>query len=111
MPPTAYNYAPNQVHNSQEFGPICRQRFPIELASLESGSQEVGTKNLELELRLMRRMMTSETFAQLKPLIKELASSEQSEDCLNLNIFVPIQGKFQATILQSRLYFAAQNCS
>ena len=34
MPPTAYNYAPNQTHHMNKFGPICRQRLPLDVTSI-----------------------------------------------------------------------------
>lgn len=101
MPPTAFYYAPNQIHNAQKFGPICKQRWPIELVGVEDSSQvepeasaSNSSLNLELQLRLIRRIMAGDTFTLLKPLIKQLARREQSEDCLNLNIYLPYKGKF-----------------
>ena len=81
MPPTPYNYAPNRVHDAQHFGPICMQRFPMPLPAAPSdlagetfgeAAREFGTK--------------PET-------VRRLASRNQSEDCLNLNVYAPLEGK------------------
>lgn len=126
MPPTVFHYQANQVHDMSKFGPICRQRFPIDLSLIESldemkefkqsnnfklSSTSTSTlnrkeqlKNLEFKLlnssvflklmRSMKQLMPKENFVYLLPKIIGLVSSEQSEDCLNLNVYSPRQGKW-----------------
>lgn len=117
MPPTAYHYTPNQVHNMQKLGPICRQRWPVDSVYGQSPMQPmqpmqqqqqsfpvVGDETLatsagnwqDLQLMLMKRLMPRRSFVHLRPLFKRLASMEQSEDCLNLNVYAPLEGKLLA---------------
>lgn len=97
MPPTAYlysNQSPNQVHSMHRFGPICRQRFPVDIEHLiAAGNNLSRDDSLQMQLRLMKSMLPKETYAELRPFIKRLSAFEQSEDCLNLNIYAPPQGK------------------
>lgn len=101
MPPTPFTYAPNQLHQAQRFGPICMQRFPIDLAlepaplktQSSSGDVEGATTSWRLQMNLMRKVVPHSLFTYLRPLISRLVAFEQSEDCLNLNIYTPIEGK------------------
>lgn len=119
MPPTAHHYASNQVHDMLDFGPICWQRYPLGINLTTQFSREYDTTKvvqqshasslsnqnsfretssestgLDLNLRLMEKIVPRETFNYLSPLIRELATREQSEDCLNLNIYVPREGEY-----------------
>lgn len=57
----------------------------------------------------MRKLKANNIYHHLRPIISRLiksASSEQSEDCLNLNIFVPLEGKsvcFRFLLLDANL--------
>lgn len=103
MPPTAFLYSnqpPNQVHNMQKFGPICKQRFPVDVPNenlIASHSLNNRKDSLKIQLRLMKSLLPKESFAELSPFIKRLSAFEQSEDCLNLNVYAPLQGKFRST--------------
>lgn len=118
MPPAPYYYAQNQIHNMKNFGPICKQHWPVDF-NLFATTQRISNKtttssnnikfsstfnwttnstdnnnNLLMQIRLMKRLMSSESYAYLSPLIEELLAFEQSEDCLNLNIYAPLEGKY-----------------
>jgi len=95
MPPSAFSYPPNQVHDMRKFGPICKQRWPLHFAAnnLTQASASTRGEQVELTLKLARRLMPGDSFAHFKPLFKRLIVLEQSEDCLNLNIYAPLEGK------------------
>lgn len=44
MPPTAFAYPSNKVHDARDFGPVCMQLFPIEL---RASNQESASAKLE----------------------------------------------------------------
>lgn len=111
MPPTAYFYAPNQIHNMQQFGPICMQRWPVDppINLYPSDSRQANytgygftadlndtglVRSQALLLRVMRKMMPEDSYNYLLPIFSRLFKREQSEDCLNLNIYAPIGGKY-----------------
>lgn len=75
MPPSPFHYAPDQAHSARRLGPVCVQSVP---AHLESG---------DASGRLARRQ------AQLGALLRQLKDRDQSEDCLNLNVYAPAEGK------------------
>jgi len=109
MPPTPFVYAPNHLHEMHQFGPICPQRFPVDFSrpQLELMEQvllrdELG-KNLtefrrqffdDLQGKLMKKLLPKGVFRHNVNLVRELNQFEQSEDCLNLNVFTPEEGEF-----------------
>lgn len=78
----------------QDFGPICRQRFPFPIGQKERDKK--SSEQFELQLALMRRLMPSDSFARSSALIRQLAQMEQSEDCLNLNVYAPLESKYNS---------------
>ena len=110
MPPAPFKYAPNQTHRASSLGPICIQRWPIELpASLVADSRahlgrlaQVGPNEnssgdswLEMQMNLMGRLVPKSLATHLASRMRSLSRLEQSEDCLNLNIYAPIEGKLR----------------
>lgn len=123
MPPTPFHYAPNQVHNAQAFAPICRQRFPIDLRNLvanwkqsrhhqtseaDSFNQLIEGQNENWSMRLTKSLFPRRVYLELRELFRKLASFDQSEDCLNLNVYTPIEGKLllllQLEFLREEIY-------
>lgn len=82
MPPSAFHYAPNQLHSARLFGPICHQSLPAALAAPGAAEQATGS-GPDPDMRAAR----------IRPLLRHLLGREQSEDCLNLNVYVPLEGK------------------
>lgn len=125
MPPTPYNYAANQLHDSTKFGPICMQRWPVDLSpqtknhswssysststatatATASAAKTTATSSSEEPVaesvadELLAKTMPSTAFHYLRPLFRRLIAREQSEDCLNLNIYVPLSGKFGRVVV------------
>jgi hypothetical protein len=107
MPPTPFNYARQSVanqsgaHDMRQFGPICMQRLPMEppppeqMESGDEGGGDARARRLQLQLGLMERLLAPGLFRSWRPLVRRLTSRRfvQSEDCLNLNIYTPIEGE------------------
>lgn len=100
----------------QQFGPICIQRLPFEpaarLATQAADAQQpagarfrqepatrpvasfaASSTNWPARMQIASGLMPSASFAYLRPLFKRLGEREQSEDCLNLNVYAPVEGE------------------
>uniref|UniRef100_A0A6G1SIE4 Neuroligin-4, Y-linked n=1 Tax=Aceria tosichella TaxID=561515 RepID=A0A6G1SIE4_9ACAR len=111
------NQIPGQVHDMRQFGPICMQRFPMEPTREQawpttttttptggghqqqqhqhrsnSGPADWRAHRAELQLGLMERLLAPGLYRSWRPIVRKLTSRfVQSEDCLNLNIYTPIE--------------------
>lgn len=110
MPPTPFNYAPNQLHDARRFGHICMQRLPAGInrdqAELlagrlgapassnkwapDAGARDHAKRLRDLQLELMGALLPEVGGRRAR--LRRLLELEQSEDCLNLNIYAPLEG-------------------
>lgn len=93
MPPTAYHYGQSQVHNVRNFGPICPQQWPVTGLRFKQANSASGQQERQQLVSLMARVLSRESQAYLRPLMSQLVNFEQSEDCLNLNIYTTLKGR------------------
>lgn len=105
MPPSPFYYSPDKTHEMLSFGPICRQRWPsipvaARLWSASNRSEPLKSNEL---LEAWRKSMPRKVFAHFAPKYRLLSQFDQSEDCLNLNIFTPYEGKLFPTDQPSHL--------
>lgn len=99
MPPTAYAYPAGSVHPADREGPICWQRWPLDLtASGQQPNESLKTldSSWRLQMQLLGQIWPGASLLRLQRLARRLiltgGGREQSEDCLNLDIHVPAQG-------------------
>ena len=72
------------VRRAVAHGPVCPQMFPPELAEADADEEAVLKRVTRARLAFLRRMRSM------------MGPERQSEDCLHLNVFVPIDAAGEA---------------